>query len=247
MVQFVSWFPEHTVQLTPPPKTPAGGAEDHRTRTGAQRREQTRRRLIASALAVFAEKGPDAPVIDDFIAAAGVSRGTFYNHFSTTHELLDAATSELTDAVLERIDAAALRLSDPLERMACGCLCYAAAAIALPAWGAFVLRTGLRQGATGKLVDVYLPRDLEAARSAGQLVFDSTRAARDLTLGALHQAVAAVAEGAAGVDHPREVMALVLHGLGVAQAKARRLCSMELPALDLPHDWLRAMAAGGAD
>lgn len=235
------------MQSTPLAKTPAGDAEDHRTRTGAQRREQTRRRLIASALAVFAEKGPDAPVIDDFIAAAGVSRGTFYNHFSTTHELLDAATSELTDAVLARIDAAATQLSDPLERLACGCLSYAAAAIALPAWGAFVLRTGLRRGAAGKLVEVYLPRDLEAARSAGQLVFDSTRAARDLTLGALQQAVAAVAEGEAPVDHPRKVMALVLHGLGVAPAKAAALGAMELPALDLPHDWLQAMAGSAAD
>lgn len=235
------------MQRTTLVKTSAGRAEDHRTRTGALRREHTRRRLIASALSVFAEKGPDAPVIDDFIAAAGVSRGTFYNHFSTTQELLDVATSELTDAVLARIDAAAVRLSDPLERMTCGCLSYAAAAIALPAWGAFVLRTGLRQGAAGKLVDVYLPRDLTAARSAGQLVFGSTRAARDLTLGALHQAVVAVAEGAASMDHPREVMALVLHGLGVAPAKARSLCAMELPALDLPNDWLWAMAASVAD
>jgi hypothetical protein len=49
--------------------------ENYQTRVGALRREKTRNRLIESALGVFAEKGPDAPLIDDFIAAAGVARG----------------------------------------------------------------------------------------------------------------------------------------------------------------------------
>ena len=46
-----------------------------------------RLRIIEAALRVFAEKGPDVAVIDDFIHAAGVARGTFYNHFRTTEDL----------------------------------------------------------------------------------------------------------------------------------------------------------------
>ena len=30
-------------------------------------------------MTVIAEKGPEASSIEDFVAAAGVSRGTFYN------------------------------------------------------------------------------------------------------------------------------------------------------------------------
>ncbi|MFD2272333.1 TetR/AcrR family transcriptional regulator [Undibacterium arcticum] len=50
------------------------------------------------------KKGPDLPVIDDFIAAAGVARGTFYNYFNTTSELLAAVTGEMSDEVLSIID-----------------------------------------------------------------------------------------------------------------------------------------------
>ena len=57
---------------------------DHRTRVGRQRRARTQARILEAAFEVFARKGPDAPVIDDFIQAAGVARGTFYNHFRTT-------------------------------------------------------------------------------------------------------------------------------------------------------------------
>src|SRR5690349_13254711 len=74
--------------------------EDHRVRVGALRREKTRLRLLQAALAVFSEKGPDGTVIDDVIAAADVARGTFYNHFSTTSELLLALAATMSDEVL---------------------------------------------------------------------------------------------------------------------------------------------------
>ena len=66
-------------------------ATDHRPRVAAERRARMRRKLVESALLVFAEKGVDASVIEDVIAAAGVSRGTFYNYFRTNAELLVAA------------------------------------------------------------------------------------------------------------------------------------------------------------
>ena len=61
---------------------------DHRTRVGRERRERTQARIIEAALRVFAEKGPDAPIIDDFIKAAGVARGTFYNYFPSKDAIL---------------------------------------------------------------------------------------------------------------------------------------------------------------
>ena len=76
------------------------GFEDHRVRVGAQRRGKTRLRLLQCALAVFTEKGPDVAFIDDFIAAAGVSRGTFYNHFKTNGTYFDiSATGGLTQVI----------------------------------------------------------------------------------------------------------------------------------------------------
>ena len=62
-----------------------------------------RRKLVESALFVFAEKGVDASVIEDVIAAAGVSRGTFYNYFRTNGELLVAAIEELGDEVVDLV------------------------------------------------------------------------------------------------------------------------------------------------
>ena len=221
---------------TPPPRTgPApAGEQDHRVRTGALRREQTRRKLLAAALRVFAEKGTDAPLIDDFIAAAGVARGTFYNYFSTTQELLDAVTAELCDAILVEIDKVVLQTEDPLARLATACLLYMHIGVDRPNWGAFVMRTGFRSQAVGKLVDVYMPRDLELARSRGQLDYPSVRAARDLILSCVNQATLTVMAGDAPREHLRQVLALGLRGAGAQPALADALSRLPLPEVELP-------------
>jgi AcrR family transcriptional regulator len=149
--------------------------EDHRVRTGAARSEQTRRKLLVAALAVFAEKGTDAPVIDDFIAAAAVARGTFYNYFDTTQALLSAVTAELIDEILFRVDIEVRKIDDPVERVVCGSLLYMHIAVDNPTWGGFMVRAGLRGDAMGKLVDVYLPRDLQMASDAGKARFPRPR------------------------------------------------------------------------
>jgi AcrR family transcriptional regulator len=206
--------------------------EDHRVRTGAARREQTRRKLMTSALAVVAHKGVDAPQIDDFIAAAGVSRGTFYNHFTTTHELLAAVTAELTDTVVSAIETTVARIPDPLHRMACGCLVYMHMAVDYPAWGGFVLRTGTRRG---QLVDVYLPRDLALAKERGQADFPTVRAAQDVLQGSLTLALESVLEGRAPREHVRDTLALALRGIGVPKAVAARLAALPEEEVELPE------------
>src|SRR5471032_529505 len=116
--------------------------ENHRTRVGALRREKTRNRLIESALVVFAEKGPDAPMIDDFIAAAGVARGTFYNYFRTTAELLSAVAGASSDEVLGVIDPLVREAQDPAQRVVVGSRLYMQMASRYPLWGAFITRVG---------------------------------------------------------------------------------------------------------
>jgi AcrR family transcriptional regulator len=190
--------------------------------------------MLSAAMQVFAEKGPDAPLIDDFIAAAGVARGTFYNYFKTTQELLDAVTSELSDTILAAIDQEVIKIRDPLQRLATGCLLYMHIGVDLPNWGAFVMRTGFRSQAVGKLVDVYMPRDLESARKAGKLEYPSSRAARDLMFSCVNQAILSVINGQAPREHLRQTLALGLRGVGAAPALADALSQADLPAVVLP-------------
>jgi AcrR family transcriptional regulator len=209
--------------------------EDHRVRNGAARKEKSRQRLLSTAVNVFAEKGVDAPSIDDFIAAAGVSRGTFYNHFKSTVELLDAVTAEISDEVIDTIERTVSAMDSPVQRIACGCLMYMQAAVDHPAWGAFVTRTGMRGSASGHLVDVYLPRDLLLAREQGQAVFNNVRSARDVLLGSLQQAIESVLTGAAQREHLPETLGMALRGIGVSQKSVARGLALPLGDIEWPE------------
>jgi AcrR family transcriptional regulator len=57
-------------------------------RTGADLRGQARDRLLDTALRLFAEQGYVGVRVEDIARAAGISRATFYKHFSEREEIL---------------------------------------------------------------------------------------------------------------------------------------------------------------
>ncbi|MEM5448505.1 TetR/AcrR family transcriptional regulator [Paraburkholderia guartelaensis] len=197
--------------------------ENYQSRVGALRREKTRNKLIESALAVFAEKGPDAPMIDDFIAAAGVARGTFYNYFRTTNELLAAVAGETSDEVLSVIDPLVLEVSDPAQRLVRGSRLYMLMAARYPQWGAFITRVGTRRGSRGRLLDEYLTRDLQMAIDAGRLHVGHVTVARDIALGSIMYGIETLLSGEAPEDYTEQSMFALLQAFGVNADEARKM------------------------
>ncbi len=203
--------------------------EDHRVRVGAQRREKTRLRLLETALSVFNEKGPDIAVIDDFIAAAGVSRGTFYNHFRTTNELLLALATSMSDEVLQIVDPIVLALDDPMQRFATGTRLYMQMALRYPLWGSFITRVGTRIATRGQLIDVYLTRDLTLALKDKRITVDNVLVARDIVLGSIFYGIETMLTEPTQDHHPEHMMRCVLIGFGLLPDEADRIAFMPLP------------------
>ncbi|MDE1182177.1 TetR/AcrR family transcriptional regulator [Paraburkholderia sp.] len=197
--------------------------ENYQTRVGAQRREKTRNRLIEAALGVFAQKGPDAPLIDDFIAAAGVARGTFYNYFRTTAELLSAVAGESSDEVLAVIDPLVREVDDPALRVVIGSRLYIQMASRYPQWGAFVTRLGTKRGSGGVLLDEYLTRDIQRGFETGRFKNLHSAVARDLALGAIRYGIDTVLTGDAPDDYAEQAMFALLQAFGVDAREARTL------------------------
>ena len=203
--------------------------EDHRVRVGAQRREKTRMRLIDSALEVVVAKGPDDAVIEDFIAAAGVSRGTFYNHFKTTNELMLTLATAMSDEVLQTIDPLVLSNPEPMHRFTTGARLYMQMALRYPLWGTFITRVGTRIAARGQLIDRNLTRDLTDARKDRRIHMDSVRVARDIVLGSIFYGIETMLTEPTHDLHPEHMMRCVLIGFGLDPAEAEAIAFMPLP------------------
>lgn len=83
---------------------------DHRQRVAAECREQMRDRLLASSMTPIASKGMGDASIDDVIATAEVSRGTFYRYCILPEAVFQDLAVEIANELISIHEARIKRL-----------------------------------------------------------------------------------------------------------------------------------------
>jgi AcrR family transcriptional regulator len=199
-----------------------------------------RLRLIESALRVFAEKGFDGASIDDVIAAAGVSRGTFYNYFRTDADLAAAVSEELTSETIGHIEASVGHLANPVERVTRGLRLYLGAAAKYPLFARFTWQAGLRAVSPNQLLRDYLPRHIVDGVKAGRMEAPDVSLATDMIIGAALSAVHALSTRTVHRHYAENAVMHILVGLGVTRATARKLAFAPVEDIEAPPDSLLA-------
>jgi len=81
-----------------------------------------RERLVVAAVDLFTEQGYDATTVAQIAERAGVTRSTFFRHFSDKREVLVAGQETLSQLLTEGI-AEAPEGASPLEAVAAGLVC----------------------------------------------------------------------------------------------------------------------------
>jgi AcrR family transcriptional regulator len=216
---------------------------DHRTRVAAERRERMRIRLLESALLVFSEKGLDASSIEDIIAAAQVSRGTFYNYYQTIEELMVALLEVLGNELITVAEEATSQFSDPADRVSIGMRMLLRTVRAFPLLGRFVARVGIESRTQNALAMRYAPRDVAACVEAGYFEMADIMMGVEFLSGVFTSAVYAMTtrEGLPE-DYPEQITYHALLGLGFTKTKAKSLVKLPAPPMDEPADSFLARA-----
>jgi AcrR family transcriptional regulator len=98
----------------PPPRLPSHGMK---RLTQAERKEQTRRRLLDAAAQVFAQRGYMGTSMDAIAEGAGYTKGAVYFHFPRKEDLLLALVKENCDQELATIEALASEPGSLEERL----------------------------------------------------------------------------------------------------------------------------------
>jgi AcrR family transcriptional regulator len=211
---------------------------DHRSRNARLRREKMRARLIEAALFVSAMRGPDAASIDEVAAAAGASRGSFYNYFFTLQELLYAASHELGTELITLVLAEIAPATDPADRLARGALLIIEAGRRYPLVARFAARMAAVALAPGSVAHSVLPALLEAGIEAGRFRPLPLPEACDLTGAPVLASLARLALGEE-VASP-VVVEGILRVLGLPEAEAQALANMAVALPPIADDSLLA-------
>jgi AcrR family transcriptional regulator len=139
-----------------------------RVERGSGRRLRTRARLIDAARRLAATKGLEATPISEITDEAGVGVGSFYNHFETKEDLLDAViadTFETHGAALDRIHEGK---TDVAEMFAQNIRLTVRLVEHDPIWGWFAVRTGMYVRQLRSSLGGRLARDLRRGFDAGR-------------------------------------------------------------------------------
>lgn len=179
-----------------------------------------------SALELFGSRGYDAVRVEDVAKAAGVSRATFYNHFSEREEVLGALFQRLLAA--ETPDHARTNVP-PLEQIEHVAVEAARGMLDQPQLARLVYSLPLRQEALLRPEDEATPAAfrtihhlLETARARGELRSDIPVEVMCIHVhNALEAAMRAWAEGLTDdpVERVRTLVQLSLYGV-VAEASS---------------------------
>lgn len=191
------------------------------------RRAKTRARIMEAASGVIAAKGASA-TIEDFVAAAGIARGTFYNYFQSAAELVEAVGRDIAEALDAAISQALAEIEDPALEFATFAAIIARLTVddATRRWAnvraeQLLLASQARYVAR---VEAILARGAES----GRFRIDDLLAARTLAMGAGRASLRNIVDGRVGHEHTAQVTTLILIALGVPEADAARVSAQAL-------------------
>src|SRR5919108_3483566 len=144
------------------------GVAEPAANRGARRRARTRARLIEAARVLFARQGVDVTRINEITEEADVGFGSFYNHFASKDEIVEAVLAETVEAQGAAVDALTRELDDPAEVVAVAHRYFVELARSDPDWAWLLVRLDISHQVTFRALGPFALRDLRRGLEAGR-------------------------------------------------------------------------------
>jgi AcrR family transcriptional regulator len=197
--------------------------------------QRTRARLQEAARRVFGRKGM-AVSINDVAEAAGISRPSFYNYYTTVEQLLESVTEDMVAELNAHIDASVRGVDDPAARIAIGIRQYCKWAHDDPDWANFLLHFGLLNPHIIEVMRRSLLCDIELGVQSGRFPIgnDQVNGVFALIVGGALAAIMMIRRGVDGhVAIGQKTAQAALRALGIKSKDAAAVSRLPLPELQL--------------
>ncbi len=200
----------------------------------ARRREQTRRKLLAAARALFARQGVDNTRINEITEEADVGFGSFYNHFDSKEGIVEAVLSEMLAAQGAALASVTADIEDPAEVVAAAHRYFVNLARSDPEWAWLLIRMDAPRKTVLQALAPFAQSDLERGVRAGRFQVRNARVALYGSGGALLMVMRDVLDGHAPEEVDRCHAEGVLRMLGLSGEDAADVASRPMPDIPSP-------------
>jgi AcrR family transcriptional regulator len=190
------------------------------TRTD-RRRARTRAALLDAARVLFAERGVEMATIAQIAERADVAKGSFYNHFESRDDILNAVVATSLDTLGAALDRRfEAEEADPALALAASLRSTLRVCIEDPTLGGFLLQSSsVFEVAEGTIAERGR-HDLERGRQSGRFRFDDVETALCLIAGASQAVLRRRLRGEIGEDAERHAITMILVMLGLSPREA---------------------------
>jgi AcrR family transcriptional regulator len=216
-----------------------------RTRTGQLRRARTRARILATAFALFDERGVDKVTVEDVRGSAGLARGSFYNYFLTYEHMLKELAGQISLQInkeqTERFDA----VSNQVDRMWCNLRYFILRGGADRSCSEILIRVTPLLGPLNDSMRLRAEHDLRECVKKKLIQVPSPGVALDMGYGLGSVMLRRSSQGGVKAKEIEAAGVMFMRALGVSENEARRISRLPLP--EMPDVSLRELVIGTFD
>jgi AcrR family transcriptional regulator len=196
---------------------------------GTRRRARTRQKLTDAARTLISEKGVAGLRISEITERADVALGSFYNHFESKEELVEAVVADTIVALTEAIVARMEQLDDPAEGVSYANRQFVRLAYDNPDLAWLLVNLDRADARFETMVMPYALDALERGIAAGRFDVIDPHVMLTGIVGSALAIMRAVLDGRYGPDADAIHAEVVLRSLGLDRAEAHQIARRPLP------------------
>jgi AcrR family transcriptional regulator len=194
------------------------------------KRGRTRRRIFDATFKLIGHERGLSVRIEEICAEAGISRGTFYNYFTSLEELFQALALDLSHDFNHAVLATLAQIESSAERTNAAIQHYLKRARRDPAWGWAMVHLSASGPFFG--AESYQACELTVSQGikSGEFDLPNPTVGRDLLLGTILAAMISILRDSSGTrPQPKHIAHHLLRALGVPDTRARNIANSPLP------------------
>jgi AcrR family transcriptional regulator len=193
------------------------------------KRERTRKKLLEAAFGLIGNEKGLTVRIEEICAAARVSRGTFYNYFTSLEQLFEALAIELSHDLNSALVSSWDETRSHAEGSNAAVQHYLNYARRDPAWAWAMVHLNAFGPTFGAESWDVCYRSIEQGIEAGEFDVPNATVGRDLMTGTVMASVRTMLRSGSDPSEPRIIAYHLLIALGVPHARAREITDSPLP------------------
>lgn len=193
------------------------------------KRERTRKKILEAAFELIGNEKGLTVRIEEICAAAQISRGTFYNYFTSLEQLFEVLAIELSHDLNSALVSTLDEVRSHAEGSNAAIQHYLEHARRDPAWGWAMVHLNAFGPSFGAESWEACYRSIAKGIEAGEFDVPNAAVGRDLMTGTVMATVRTMLRSGSSRSEPRIVAYHLLRALGVPDARAREIADSPLP------------------